>query len=82
MTHVKAAKDVLDKCVTTYQFTKTALSNSLQTTDVAVSERSLVNKMKKVDDALHELNMAHTSWVAKAEFDTTALAAEQYSSKC
>ena len=79
MANVKTAKEALDKCITTFQFAKTALSNSLTTTEFAVSERTLVNKMKKVEETLHELNMAHTSWVSKSEFDDATLAAEKYS---
>ena len=47
--------------------------------DVAVSERTLNNKMKKLEEALHELNMAHTSWLSKAELSDVDLAADKYS---
>ena len=59
------------------KFTKTALLNSLTTADITDSERSLVNKMKRVEEALHELNMALSSWVTKPELDDATLDAEK-----
>ena len=79
MANVKTARDALEKSVTTFMFCKSYLSKTLNSTD-AVSERTLNNKMKKLEDAIHDLNMTHTTWLGKAELNEEQLWEDKYSS--
>ena len=72
MAQVKAAKDELLRVITTFKCAKSAVSNTLQSQ--TINKRSLSNKVKTLEDALSNLNAAHTNWVAKAEFNDDALA--------
>ena len=74
---VKAARDNLDKCVTTFNYAKKVLAKIVSSD--TVNERTLVNKMSKADEALEELNMAHTTWVSRADLPDDQLNQDKYS---
>ena len=74
MSQVKAAKDELSQAITIYKFAKNGVSTALNQN----SERALSVKLTKFEDALSQLNAAHTTWVTKAEFTDELLAAETY----
>ena len=61
----KAAKDALDLASTTFTFCSDTLSAALQIQ--TSSARTLELKMQKLDEALTQLNITHTTWMSKAE---------------
>ena len=78
MAQVKAkAKDDLLQAITAFKCAKSAVSNAIKST--SVNERSLANKLSKLEDTLSILNTAHTTWVAKAELDDAQLSEETHS---
>ena len=76
---VRAAKDTLEQAVTTYKCCKSSLARSISSDKV--NERTLNNKLKKMEDALIALNIAHTTWLSKAEITSDQLENEKYSSQ-
>ena len=74
---VKAAKDALDHAVTTYKHLRAMVIKSLNSG--SLNERTLINKMKSLNEALATLNSRHTTWSMKVEFTDVDLAAEKYS---
>ena len=75
----RAAKDTLEQAVTTYKCCKSSLSRWISSDKV--NERTLNNKLRKIEDALHALNIAHTTWLSKAEITSEQLETEKYSSE-
>ena len=78
MASLKAAKEALDHAVTAYKCSKSVIKRTIESKDV-VNERTLSNKMKSLNDALTSLNIAHTSWITKADFTEEQLKLEVYS---
>ena len=78
MFSVKAAKDELGRSVTNYKQNKSALERLL-TDNTNNNTKTISRKLTAFRNALSALNDSHTSWVSKAGFDDTALAAETYS---
>ena len=78
MATLKAAKEALEHAVTMYKFKKSIINKTLTSQD-NVNERTLNNKMKSLNDALTALNIAHTSWISKAELTEEQLKLEKYS---
>ena len=78
MSQVKNAKDALLQAITTFKFTKTAVSNALNAEKI--NTRSLTTKLKNFQESLSAVNAAHTTWVAKAELTPELLSKEDHSS--
>ena len=78
MATLKAAKEALEHAVTMYKFKKSIINKTLTSQD-NVNERTLNNKMKSLNDALTAFNIAHTSWISKAELTEEQLKLEKYS---
>ena len=72
----KTAKEALDQAVTKYSYSKSVVEKLLTST---TNERTLNNKLKSLEDALAALNVAHTSWVSKADLPDDKLKEERYS---
>ena len=77
MSSTKAAKDALEQAYTSFEFNKTALSKTVKSDNI--NERTLQNRMDKMEESLTLLNSCHTSWVSKADFSDEQLLAEKYS---
>ena len=71
------AKEALDLTIVAYKRCKSRVTKALAST--SVNERSIGNKMQQLSDALSQLNIDHTTWVAKAGLSDQALAEEKYS---
>ena len=78
MSTTKAAREALEQAVTTFKFCKTALTNAVDTAALT-SERTLNSKMQRLDNALVEVNAAHTAWVLKEQPSDEDLQADKYS---
>ncbi len=95
MSQIKSLKETLENSHTTYKRAKAALSRVLPTdpnTDntssasnvtslSTTSTRVLTQKIGALEDALNELNLAHTSWVSKAEISVEDLVAHPFSNE-
>ena len=68
MSQAKAAKDALLQAITTFQFSKAAVTNALNAEHV--NKRLLATKRKNFEEALAMINAEHTTWVTKAELTT------------
>ena len=81
MSSAKAAKDELERSLTNYKQNKSALERLLTATTTTNNNntKTISRKLTSFQNALSTLNNAHTSWVSRAGFDETALAAETYS---
>ena len=78
---VKAAKDALEQAVTAFKCARSAFNKSVNVDENLINVRSLRLRMKKLDDALADLNSAHTLWVSRADFSDELLSKEKYSTK-
>ena len=79
MSHLKAAKELLDKVHTEYKCAKSALTKCID--GVPTRQKALTSKLQKFDEALQQLNAAHTAWVTKANLTAAQLEANPYSSQ-
>ena len=79
MSQVKTMKDALETMYTTFKHSKSALARAVSNT--TTSTRNLQLKINAFEESLNNLNVAHTSWVSKAELSTDDLAAQSFSNE-
>ena len=72
----KTAKEALDLAVTKFSYIKSTVEKTLQSTP---NERTLTNKLNSLEEALSVLNIAHATWVSKAELAQDQLKQERFS---
>ena len=77
---VKVAKEALDQVLIKYKCSKTVLSKTVNS-EKPIGERSLTLRMNNLDDALAELNAAHTTWTSKADFTSDQLKEQTYNAE-
>ena len=61
-----------------YKCKELVSKRTIESKDV-FNERTLNNKMKSLNDALTSLNIAHISWITKADFTEEQLKSKVYS---
>ena len=71
------AKEALEVTLVEYKRCKSRVKKALEAP--APNVRTLTGKMQQLSDALSQLNLHHTMWVAKAGFTDEQLAAERFS---
>ena len=71
---LKAAKEALEQSFTALKYSKSTVSKAInQSTGVKINTRTLNTKLQNLEDALAQTNIAHTSWVSKAELTSEQL---------